>query len=260
MQAIKRLKELLKKMLNNKVFLVPLAAIAIIFPRILNRKTILYPLLVIVVLILTIKITDDFIEYSNIERNYELAPTLISTKRAKLIGASVVIEKNGYILTAAHLVDDDTPTEISINIENNEIPVKILARDTTLDLMALKANHHFSREVPIRTEKLTSWEKVYSISCPFGVCHTYVEGNFFLDGNSTEINSFSEILLFNLHLSGGSSGGGIFDENGNLVSIYSWTYAQNKDFPSNAIGPSIRIICNFLDENRIPYRKARYLW
>lgn len=175
-------------------------------------------------------------------------------------GSGIVFWRDGYILSAAHVIGKNAPRKIfiaTIESSGKTFEGKILATDPTNDIVAIKINHKFFSEIPIGNNVLNPWEKIYSFSCLYGACGTYTEGNFIAYGKN--IFTFTEdrnIILFNLFIAEGASGGGIFDKNGNLAATTLGGVALEQELPSATIGISAETIHQFLETNHLPHRHA----
>lgn len=213
------------------------------------------------------KVVKDSLQDMNCERNQRLSVHIIALPKPELYGknifetrsvSGIVFWRAGYILTVAHLLDDNVPSNIFVKTfdrqNTNYFSAKILARDRNLDIMAIRISYDFGSEIPISNNlKLNIWEKIYAIGCLLNACNTYVEGNFITYGNLTADPDLRDYSLFDMVIASGSSGQGIFNKNGNLIGI-SAAYLEYQH--RIAVGPEIRFIRKFLEDNRLPYQKA----
>lgn len=184
-----------------------------------------------------------------------------------LAGSGIVFSRNGYVLTAAHVVKKNATQEIYIGINDGSIfQGKILAIDTENDLAAIRVKTIFFSEIRLGDNQFEPWEKVYSHNCLHGACGTYTEGNFINHGkNMSALDGVENMILFDMFIAGGASGSGIFDTNHNLISLTLGGIAltepaeTNKvilspDFPTATYGPNIKTIHHFLAVNHLPHR------
>jgi S1-C subfamily serine protease len=224
----------------------------------------------VLIVIFFIRTSRETLRYSMRERTKNLSVGVysIDTKNVNgnvllLEGASygtgVVFWRDGYILSAAHIIKTNVPQTILIETNNksanNLFEGEILAVDTKNDLAAFKIKTGFPSEIPLGDSQFEPWEKVYSYNCLHGACGTYTEGNFITYGkNVTAFGEADNLIFFDMFIAGGASGSGIFDENGNLVSLTQSGLSLTIQFPPATLGPDIRTIHHFLAINKLPHR------
>ncbi|NQU83869.1 MAG: trypsin-like peptidase domain-containing protein [Parcubacteria group bacterium] len=176
-------------------------------------------------------------------------------------GSGIVFWHSGYILTAAHLVNESPSSRIIVTTFDNGVSrhhyAQILARNKTMDIMAIKIPYDFGTETPLEdSNRIEPWEEIYTVGCPFGACNTYTEGNYFTHGGLTLYKS-NNYIFFDVPVINGSSGQGVFNGSGNLVGISTDLHKiQNR----LSFATSSNAIREFLNKNDLPYRDAIHLW
>ena len=149
---------------------------------------------------------------------------------ALTIGTGFVVDKNGIIMTAKHVVDDPEAKYIFVKIiENDKTIVKKVAEaygSLLYDVVVLKINHTFKEAVKFRQGHLSSGESLYTIGYPLaggkGLVYTdpsYSVGEFLkviAYGSSDAL-----MQLSTMHAAPGFSGAPIFDAEGRVIGLIS---------------------------------------
>ncbi|WP_137792034.1 stalk domain-containing protein [Bacillus sp. E(2018)] len=132
---------------------------------------------------------------------------------------SGVFVGEGLILTNAHVVDEMTEAAVYLNKNTMELVEGIVAYDEAVDLALLK----LSRPVNINpvsigaSSKLEKGEKVVAIGSPLGFQNTVSDG---IVSNLYELDGV-RVIQNTASTDHGSSGGGLFNMQGELVGITS---------------------------------------
>ena len=137
-----------------------------------------------------------------------------------VVGSGVMIDKDGQVLTNAHVVDG--AASLSITLENgNRVPARILGLDPVLDLALLRVDLPltlpFARLGDSASVKVG--DEVVAIGNPIGLDQTMTRGivsglNRLLPGISDE-----PMLQTDAPINPGNSGGPLVDRCGNVVGI-----------------------------------------
>ena len=168
--------------------------------------------------------------------------------KRKSIGSGVVIQQNGFILTNAHLFEGWKRAEVynSFWHKSYEVPIKplfyedsendfVIFKIDTINLKALKFGD---------SDPLVKGEDLYCIGSPGGSINTFSAG---VLSNLIELpygknNETKKYLQLQNLLTGGSSGGALLNEFGELIGIT--TGSRKDDYFSVAI-PINRIVEQF---------------
>jgi len=141
---------------------------------------------------------------------------------------SAVAVSNREAITSCHVVSPDG----TITLINGGATLKaqVVGADSATDRCYLRADGDL-RPVPGLREysSLTVGETVYTIGSPKGLVNTLGSG--LLSGLRTSEDK-TQYIQISAPVSAGSSGGGLFDDRGNLIGIVSFTIkdAQNLNF------------------------------
>jgi S1-C subfamily serine protease len=137
-----------------------------------------------------------------------------------VVGSGVIIERDGQVLTNAHVVDG--AASLSVTLDSKEkVPARIVGLDTVLDLALLR----LETTAPLSTARLGDsgnlkvGEEVVVIGNPIGLDQTMTRGivsalNRVLPGVSDQ-----PMIQTDAPINPGNSGGPLFDRCGNVVGI-----------------------------------------
>ena len=178
-------------------------------------------------------------------------------------GSGFVVREDGAIVTNYHVISN--ASDIRITAGDKMFKVKgFLHIDKENDVVILKADAKGLPKVKIGDiSKINVGEKVYVISSPSGLENTISDG--ILSGVS-EITPERKILQITAPVSEGSSGGPVFNKNGEAIGIATFIVkeAQNLNFamPINLIKDKISSnkVIALKDAGIIDYTKTAEYW
>ncbi len=164
----------------------------------------------------------------NIEGNKPAAPSATGarTSDAPLVngmGAGVLIDPRGYILTNQHVVQDVTRIEVTLS-DGTQYVGKLIGRDPTTDLALIKID---SRK-PLPTIRcgtssdLMRGEPVIAIGNPFGYHHTVTEGIISALHRNIPVNGaqeYPDLIQTDASINPGNSGGPLLNAEGLMIGI-----------------------------------------
>jgi S1-C subfamily serine protease len=155
---------------------------------------------------------------SSVELFKVLAPSIYVVTAQKesgetLQGSAVAVSED-VLLTNCHVVADSS--SISMNQNDNRFDVDLVSANLEADRCVLKSKRKLNNYVTIRSyDELKIGERVYSIGAPSGLELTLSDG--LLSGKRNMDGR--RLIQTTAPISPGSSGGGLFDESGNLIGI-----------------------------------------
>ena len=136
-------------------------------------------------------------------------------------GSGVIITKDGYIVTNHHVVDGASQIKVTLaNGENHE--AKLVASDAETDLAVIKIEaDSLNAAIFGNSSQLVVGQTVIAIGNPLGsLGGTVTEGIISaLDREITIEKESMTLLQISAAVNPGNSGGGLFDEKGNLIGI-----------------------------------------
>jgi serine protease Do len=189
-------------------------------------------------------------------------------------GTGFIVSKEGYILTNRHVVDDSSADYTVVFSDEEIYPVKVLARDTVLDIAILKVDIQ-NRDLKALSFGDSDSIKVGQTAIAIGnslgefnnsVSKGIISGLARTITAADEVTGSSEILddiiQTDASINPGNSGGPLLDINGNVIGINvaKAQSAENIGFaiPINNIKP---ILESVITKGKIerPYLGIRYL-
>ena len=161
-----------------------------------------------------------------------ISPSVVSIQATKInkakpqrrfetvVGSGVVIEKDGQVLTNAHVVDGAASLTVTLD-SGSRVPGRVMGVDTVLDLALLRVE----ATTPLTAARLGDsstvkvGDEVVTIGNPIGLDHTMTRGivsglNRLLPGISDE-----PMLQTDAPINPGNSGGPLVDRCGTVIGI-----------------------------------------
>jgi S1-C subfamily serine protease len=156
------------------------------------------------------------------------SPSLAEAKVRNIVQGSAIAVSEDLLLTNCHVVKD-RPV-IKLIQEGKRADATLVAADNASDRCVIKAEGITLTPISgVRTvDSLAVGERVFAIGAPLSLELTLSEG--LISGIRREVNPVA--VQTSAPISHGSSGGGLFDERGNLVGITTliYTNGQNVNF------------------------------
>ncbi|MCD6418082.1 Do family serine endopeptidase [bacterium] len=139
--------------------------------------------------------------------------------RQEGLGSGVIVSKDGYILTNAHVVDG--ADEIQVHIKEEEYDAKIVGVDEKTDIAVLKVNAHNLPAAKLGdSDKIRVGEWVLAIGSPFKLEHTVTAGIVSAKGRSRMgITDYEDFIQTDAAINPGNSGGALVNLKGEVIGI-----------------------------------------
>lgn len=181
------------------------------------------------------------------------------------LGSGVIVQADGLILTANHLVKN--AVQIQVQMKSGEVfdRVELLGVDERRDIAALRVTAHGLPALAVASVEGTKpGEAVYVVSNPAGLSWTASSGIFSALRLADEVEGAGKgfrLLQFTAPVSPGSSGGAVVDANGSLLGVVVGAKAgQNLNFavPAESVMGLIRLSVTktFSSGNQLHFRPA----
>jgi tetratricopeptide (TPR) repeat protein len=157
------------------------------------------------------------------------APSVVVVERLDAAGkrngfASGVVVGSGRVITSCHAVTGTAAVEV--RVRSQRLPTRLEYADVERDLCQLEVEELNRRAVRIvAATQLKVGQRVYAIGTPKGLELTLSEGLI----SSLRPRARSFVIQTSAPMSRGSSGGGLFDDEGRLVGIAAFQYAQGQN-------------------------------
>ncbi|HMK74742.1 MAG TPA: Do family serine endopeptidase [Thermodesulfobacteriota bacterium] len=135
-------------------------------------------------------------------------------------GSGVIVDKEGYILTNNHVVEDADKIKIRLN-DGREFTATLKGQDPRTDLAVL---HIKARDLPVAalgdSDKLEVGEWAIAIGSPFGLEHTVTVGVISAKGRSgLGTGTYEDFIQTDASINPGNSGGPLINIDGEVVGI-----------------------------------------
>lgn len=156
------------------------------------------------------------------------------------LGSGVIVNKDGYILTNAHVVRGASSIKVSL-FDGRSAQAKIIGVDSGSDLAVLKINLDKLKPVSMgNSNQLRAGDVVLAIGNPFGLNQSVTIGIVSATGRqSLGINQFEDFIQTDAAINPGNSGGALITADGKLIGINSAIYSSSGG--NNGIGFAVPI-------------------
>lgn len=145
------------------------------------------------------------------------------TTQVNGMGAGVIIDPRGYILTNQHVIQDVTRIEVTLH-SGQEYIGQLIARDPQTDLALIKISSR--NPFPVidcgTSSDLMRGEPVIAIGNPFGYHHTVTEGIISALHRDVPVNGVQEypdLIQTDASINPGNSGGPLLNADGLMIGI-----------------------------------------
>ena len=179
-------------------------------------------------------------------------------------GSGIVVDKQGNILTNAHVVSACTEPSV-IDANNTHFPGHIVAKDDANDLALLKTEHHWTQAVSFRDgNEIRVGENVFAVGFP--LTGLVSSSSIVTTGSVNAITGprdDSRLMQISAPIQPGNSGGAVLDNDGHLIGVVTSELngalltliagisPQNVNFALKSV-----IVRNFLDSQSVEFTHA----
>ncbi|MBE9532098.1 MAG: DegQ family serine endoprotease [Proteobacteria bacterium] len=171
--------------------------------------------------------------------------------KRKSLGSGFVINKEGYILTNNHVIENATEIVVTFSEEKKEYKAEVIGSDKKLDigLIKIEADHDLPVAALGDSDALSIGDWVMAIGNPFGLGGTVTAGIISQKGRVLGAGPYDDFLQTDASINPGNSGGPLFDLSGEVVGINTAIIARGQ-----GIGFAIPI--NIVKEVLLQLREA----
>lgn len=166
---------------------------------------------------------------STVEINAE-GDTFISTGTGCFIDNKGTVVTNYHVIESCHTINIKTQDGSTYKVES------VLGFDKDRDLAIIKTDNNNSIPIELKTDKVKTGEKVYTLGSSLGLTGTFSEG--IISSASREIEGF-EFIQITAPISIGNSGGPLVDEFGKVLGITTGAFSEGQNLnlaiPTSAI-------------------------
>jgi serine protease Do len=137
------------------------------------------------------------------------------------LGSGVILDKNGYILTNNHVIDQATKIQVQLNGDPTKYTAKVIGTDEDTDLAVIKIDA--GKELPAaklgNSEGVQVGDWVLAIGSPFGLNATVTAGIISAKDRGGMGRQFQRFLQTDAAINPGNSGGPLVDMAGQVIGI-----------------------------------------
>jgi S1-C subfamily serine protease len=151
------------------------------------------------------------------------------------LGSGVLIDKNGHIATAAHVVQTADLVEVEF-LDGSKVSAAVVSSDPSADLALLKidAVPRGIKPVPLaNSAKVAVGTEVFVVGAPYGLGHSltvgHISGRIQNDGTGLAAPE-AELFQSDTAINQGNSGGPMFNMDGEVVGIVSYILSKSGGF------------------------------
>ena len=141
-------------------------------------------------------------------------------KRSNL-GSGFIINKDGYILTNQHVVDNASEILVTLSESKKDYKATVIGQDKKLDIALIKIK--VNEDLPVVTignsDELQVGEWVVAIGNPFGLGGTVTAGIVSQKGRVIGAGPYDNFIQTDASINPGNSGGPLFNIKGEVVGI-----------------------------------------
>jgi serine protease Do len=137
------------------------------------------------------------------------------------LGSGFVINKEGYILTNNHVIENATEIVVTFSEEKKEYKATVIGSDSKLDigLIKIEADHDLPVAILGNSDDMKVGEWVVAIGNPFGLGGTVTAGIISQKGRVIGAGPYDDFLQTDASINPGNSGGPLFNLSGEVVGI-----------------------------------------
>lgn len=151
---------------------------------------------------------------------------------AEGLGSGVLIDDEGHIMTAAHVVQTADLIQVEF-VTGQRITAAVVSSDPLKDVALLKLDAMPEKTKPAKlgdSDKVRIGDEVYVIGAPYGLSHTLTTGHISARHNfdDTMMDGVqAEVFQTDAAINQGNSGGPMFNTRGEVIGIVSYIRSQS---------------------------------
>lgn len=166
------------------------------------------------------------------------------TQQGSSLGSGVIVSKDGYIVTNAHVVSQADDIVVALN-DGRKTHAKVIGSDTDSDLAVIKVELDNLEPLAFRSVPISVGDVALAIGNPFGVGQTVTQGIVSATGRTgLGISSFEDFIQTDAAINPGNSGGALVDADGALIGINTVIYSRS----GGSMGIGFAIPTNIIEQ------------
>lgn len=163
-------------------------------------------------------------------------------------GSGFIIDKDGYILTNAHVVEGGDTVKVQLTNQKS-YKAKVIGMDKRTDVALLKINaDSLPASVLGNSDKVKVGDWVLAIGSPFGFTNTATHGIISAVGRNLPSGVYTPFIQTDAAINPGNSGGPLFNSKGEVIAINSQIYSRSGNFAGLGFSIPINLAKNISDQ------------
>lgn len=147
------------------------------------------------------------------------SPSVVSVRRDGGLGSGVIVQRDGVIITNAHVVGDASEVEVGL-ADGRNLPGRVLGRDPTVDVAIVRAQAADLPPAPLAdSDQLVPGQTAIAIGNPLGLERTVTQGVVSAVNRSPRGFGLDGLIQTDAAISPGNSGGPLLNSNGEVIGI-----------------------------------------
>ena len=144
------------------------------------------------------------------------------------VGAGVVVDASGYIVTNAHVIQDAKKVNI-ISFDEMEYSADVIGKDEMTDIALLKLNDNMNTEMVKfgNSDDIRVGNSVFVIGNPFGLGNSVSTGIISAKERNIDKGLYDNFIQTDATINQGNSGGPLFNLNGEIIGISTAIFSEN---------------------------------
>ncbi len=171
-----------------------------------------------------------------------------SYRYSRTQGSGFIIDREGHILTSAHLVEEADEITVGLS-DKRQFPARMIGLDKNTDIALLKiepADLPFVRIGDPGTLEVGEW--VVAIGAPFGFTSTVTQGIVSAKGRELPGGGTTPFIQTDVAINPGNSGGPLFNMRGEVVGINSQIFSHSGGYMGISFAIPIDVAFRIKDE------------
>jgi len=148
------------------------------------------------------------------------------------LGSGVLVEKNGFILTNDHVIDQATKIQVTLDGDGNHYTARVIGTDKDTDLAVIKidSDHDLPTAKFGNSDGVQVGDWVLAFGSPFGLNSTVTAGIISAKDRSNVGHQFQRFLQTDAAINPGNSGGPLVNLAGEIIGINTAIYTGSRGF------------------------------
>lgn len=165
-----------------------------------------------------------------------------------LYGGGTIVGKNGEILTVSHIVPrQDCDVVVKTTDSAKIYGARIVKIDPVRDLALISVDAETENVVYLAGRKLNTGETIFTVSAPSRLQGSVTKG--IVSNTEVETPATPGAIIYDITVLPGSSGGGVFNEEGELAGVIKAKLTTVDSGSTLAVGIRRQAIVDFLKES-----------